>query len=46
MRCPGNIKAPRKLEKRKDAWVWRPPDAKYLKVNVDGSFLGESNRGY
>lgn len=45
MQCPSCIDVPRKPRKNRDAWVWRPLGSGILKINVDESFLGNSDRG-
>lgn len=45
MRCPGSIEVSKKSRKNGVTWVWRPLDARFLKVNVDGSFLENSTKG-
>lgn len=41
---PENVELPRKPKKRKGNWVWTPPVSSYIKINVDGSYLGGSSK--
>lgn len=45
IRSPGEVELSRKQEKRKVEWVWTSPAARYIKINVDGSYLGGSRKG-
>lgn len=40
------IEVPRRPKKRKCHWVWAPPTRGQLKINIDGSYLDELDRGY
>lgn len=42
----GLIEIPIKIKRRTSNWVWSyPPGGNHIKVNVGGSFLGDSGRG-
>lgn len=45
IRCPKSIDISHKVEIEFRHWVWTPLVNSQIKVNVDGSFLGEFGRG-
>lgn len=39
-----NIEVPKRPRKIKRSWVWTPPAAGFINMNVDEFFLGSSSR--